>query len=331
MSAKSNSFEGGTTGATITAANSGGTSGDAFTSVPTISGTLAYDSALAAHGTISAKLTGGGTDALSVIYDITPATSFAVRGYFYLTSLPTADHWLIAMYATNHTTRLLSMHINSAGKLRLSDGSGTTGVWTAAATMPLNQWVRIELYGSCGSSTANATVKGGVYLGDSTIPIETIYSTSTGNLGAAQQFGRAVIGKVNSSTFATPYWVDDIKADDTATDLPGPYSAITTPPTITSNTQAATDAAVVTVVGAPAAAGTLAYSIAQTAGTTTAPLIVSTGKWAIPRHATSTLAYTVTVTESPSGLTVTSAVSVLPQGASGGDAVRIRNATNGWI
>jgi hypothetical protein len=263
---------------------------------------------------------------VAVNYDITASTRFGVRAYFYLTALPTADLWLIAMYAADHTTRLLSMHVNGAGKLRLSDAATTTtGVWTAAAAMPVNQWVRIELYGSCGSTTTNATVKGGVYLGDSTTPIEAIYSSTAANLGTAQQFSRAIIGKANSSTFATPYWVDDIKADDTATGLLGPFVTSTV-----TNSQA--DAAIVTATGTPAAGGTLAYSIAQTSGTTTTPLLISTGKWAIPRHVADTLTYTITVTESPSGLTAPSTVNVAPQGDTGGDAVMIRNATNdGWI
>ena len=326
MTARNNNFEGGTYGATVTAAGSGGASGDAFTAVGIgVGGALAYDSTRAAHGTLSAKLTGGTTDAINVFCDITASTRFAVRAYFYLTALPTADHWLIAMYAADHTTRLLSMHINGAGKLRLSDLSGTTGVWTAAATMPVNQWVRIELYGSCGSTTTNATVKGGVYLADSTTPIEAIYSSTVANLGTAQQFGRATIGKANSSAFATPYWVDDIKVDDTATGLLGPVVTSTV-----TNSQA--DAAIVTATGTPAAGGTLAYSIAQTSGTTTTPLLISTGKWAIPRHVTDTLTYTVTATESPSGLTAPSTINVAPQGDTGGDAVMIRNATNdGWI
>src|ERR1035437_7439987 len=249
MVATNNSFDGGTNGVTISAANSGGASGDAFTAVTVISpDAMVFDNTRAAHGAMSAKLTGGSSaNMCSVTYDATPATAFAVRAYFYFTALPTADHWLIAMYAADHTTRLLSMHINGAGKLRLSDASGTTGVWTAAATMPVNQWVRIDLYGSCGSTTTNATIKGGVYLGDSTTPIETIYSTAVGNLGTAQQLGRVVIGKASSSTFATPYWVDDIKADDTATGLLGPFVTSTI-------TNSQTDGAIVTATGTPAPA-----------------------------------------------------------------------------
>jgi hypothetical protein len=330
MTALKNSFEGGTNSVTVTAGNSGGASGDAFTSASASTGALAYDNTRAAHGTLSAKLTGvSGAGIIGSSYDISPATAFGVRAYFYFTALPTADHWLIAMYATNNTTRLLSMHINGAGKLRLSDLTGTAGVWTAAATMPLNQWVRIDLYGSCGSTTTNATVKGGVYLGDSTSPIEAIYSTIAGNLGVSNQFGRATIGKANSSTFATPYWIDDIRADDTATDLPGPYVATAVPPTLTN---AQVDHAVITATGTATSGGTVAYGIAQTAGTTTTPLLISAGKWAIPRHATDTLTYTVTVTESPSTLTATNTVNIAPQGATGGDMVRVRNAANtGWI
>lgn len=326
MAARSNSFEGGTNGATVSAAGSGGASGDAFFAVTvTAGGAMAYDNTRAAHGTLSAKVTGGVAGAIACYYDITASARFGVRAYFWFTGLPTDDLLLISMYAADHTTRLLSWHINGAGKLRLSDASGTAGVWTAAAAAPLNQWVRLELYGLCGSTTTNATIKGGVFLGDSTTPIEAIYSSTAGNLGISNQFGRAVVGKPGGTLFATPYWIDDIKADDTATGLLGPFVTFTV-----TNSQA--DAAVVTATGTPVAGGTLAYSIAQTSGTTTTPLLVSTGRWAIPRHVTDTLTYTVTVTESPSGLTAPSTVNVAPQGATGGDAVMIRNATNtAWL
>lgn len=105
------------------------------------------------------------------------------------------------------------------------------------------------------------------------------------------------------------------------------------PPT-TANTQAA--AAIVTATSTPGGGGTVTYSIAQTSGTATTPLLISTGKWAVPRHGTDTLVYTITATESPSGLTATSSVSVTPApsgggSGSGGDEILTRNATNtGW-
>lgn len=228
MTVKTNTFEGGTNGSAVAAAGSGGTSGDAFSSVTISSpGTLVYDNAQAAHGVLSAKLTGGGASgAVAVYYDFTASGAVAVRVYFYFTALPTADHHLISMQTVGGATRLFSIHINGASKLRIADASGTTGVWTAANTVPLNQWICVQMYAAPGSTTSNGVAKGGVYLGDSTTPIEAIYSSTTANLGAGQTIGRVVIGKTNTSTFATAYWLDDIKVDDAATDLLGPVVAV---------------------------------------------------------------------------------------------------------
>lgn len=224
MTSKGNSFEGGTNGAAVSAANSGGASGDAFTAVSIVApNTMVYDNTRAAHGAQSTKLTGGVLGVMACYYDFTGSSAVAVRAYFYFTALPTADHHLIAMQTAGGATRLLSIHINGASKLRIADASGTTGVWTATNTMPVNQWVRIDLYAAPGSATNNGVAKGGVYLGDSTTPIEAIYSSTAANLGAGQTIGRLVLGKTNASTFATPYWMDDPRYNDAASDFVGPY------------------------------------------------------------------------------------------------------------
>lgn len=73
-----------------------------------------------------------------------------------------------------------------------------------------------------------------------------------------------------------------------------------------------------------AAGGTtgLTFSIAQNTGTATTPILLSTGVWSVLRHATDTLTYTVTVTETASGLTDTAIFTVLPDsGAS--DAMEV--------
>ena len=107
-------------------------------------------------------------------------------------------------------------------------------------------------------------------------------------------------------------------------------TAPATPPTATV-AQAA--AAIVTATGTATSGGTVSYSISQTSGTTTAPLLISAGKWAIPRHGTDTLVYSIVTTESPSGLTDTKSVSVTPGSATTtGDEVYTRNAGNtAWI
>ena len=61
MTTLTNSFEGGTNGTGITAANSGGASGNAFDNVlGQFGGTVTYSSTVAAHGSLSAKVRGRG-------------------------------------------------------------------------------------------------------------------------------------------------------------------------------------------------------------------------------------------------------------------------------
>lgn len=285
MTIKKNTFEGGAAGATLAAGQAG--SGDPLDSVaPTNGATLTYDNAHAMHGTKSALVTPTSTGQARFDYRFT-SSNVAVKAYFYLTSLPAADTFLMHIL-TSAFGRAASFHINTAGKLRLADSTGTTGVWTAASTFPLNQWVRLEIYGAAGASTTTGTLKGAAYLGDSTTPIEAAYSSSAANMGTVP-FGGVAGGKLNgSSTYATTYWVDDFTSNDAASDFIG--VATNTAPTVTAGAPAtaspsspfslpftATDAegdaltySAVADPGNPAALGTLTVTATAVTGTSPA-------------------------------------------------------------
>ena len=92
-----NSFEGGTSGTTITTGNSGGASGNAFDVINLGSGaTLAFDAAQAAFGTLSCKTATGASATSSAEWSTSMGTLGQVwfRAYLYFTANPTNQHRL---------------------------------------------------------------------------------------------------------------------------------------------------------------------------------------------------------------------------------------------
>lgn len=218
MTRLNNSFEGGTTGAIITAANSGGTSGDAFSAPYDAGSAPTFSTTNPAHGTksMSSPL---GTGYAYVEYDFTAATVVAIRAYLTVDAVSTIDDRVIRFFTG--TTESTGLRINGAGKLRAYDAATT--LWTGTSNLATNTVLRLELYVVCG--TGNATVQGAYYLGDSTTPVES-FNISTATTTAAS-FTSVRIGKSLGSAVSANHWWDDIALETAATGLLGPYAAPT--------------------------------------------------------------------------------------------------------
>lgn len=259
-------------------------------------GTPTFDNAHAMHGSNSLKF--GGTSGAASYGAKTgiSSTSFNMWAYEYFTSAPATDTYLGRFLVGS--TRILSAHLNAAGKLRVSDSAGTTGVtgWSsngtataAAAVIPLNQFWRWELYGHIGATGTTGDIQFAYFLGDSTTPIETLTISGTANLGTAAV---TVLnkGKSDTGTYASPFWTDDAGYDLAATGLPGPY-VVGTPATVTAVTATATASAPAPAVsadtivtgGGAATATAAAPAPTVTAGATvSAPRATGTAAASVP-------------------------------------------------
>ncbi|MFT4282372.1 hypothetical protein [Microbacterium sp.] len=213
-----NTHDGGTADTAITVANSGGASGTAFSAIGG-TGSPTYKAAAAMHGALGWQ-TGATAAAEYFTSDVTAAAGVAARVYFRLDALPGTDFHLLRFM--NGSTRLVSWHVNAANKLRLSDASGTSGVWTAANALLANTWYRLELYAKPGTTSSNGVIKGAYYLGDSTTPVETIYSSTTANVGTSTTIDKIQRGKITATATAAKF--DSHAWDDNASDLIGPFS-----------------------------------------------------------------------------------------------------------
>jgi len=225
MTVKKNGFDAGTLGGSVATDSGAGAGVDTFNSVSiTAGGSLTYDNTHTAHGTQSIKSIPASGGSTTLIWSGLSSTAMAAQMYIYLTALPTADMYL--MRFTVAGVRKASMHINAAGKLRLSDSTGTTGLtgWTgggtaAQSTIPLNGWIRVSMFAQ--STATNATFIGAYYSADSTSAIDSI-SVSTAN-GGGTAFDAVTFCKTDSSTYVTAHWYDCIQLDDAASGLLGPW------------------------------------------------------------------------------------------------------------
>ena len=206
------SLEGIADGTTVTPANSGGVSGNAFDAVTTGGGAACIsDAASAAHGSQGMKMTTGGT-AASVFTSWTAASVAAgtiryFRLYVKLGAYPPSTMRLFRCRSGG--TFAAALAVTSAGKVSVID-SASAQMKLSAMTLPLGTMVRIE-----GFFVASATAGQGEFkiftAMDSTTPDESQTSNATFNTLAG--FDTADFGIVTAEASYT-LQLDDLGLSD---------------------------------------------------------------------------------------------------------------------
>src|SRR5690242_18849335 len=132
-----NTFEGGTNGTTITTANSGGASGDAF-SAGTIgaAGTLKFDNTHS-RDSLAVKIANASSQVSQVEWRSLGGLTGNVyfRAYIYITALPNA-HWYFARCQSSTNAKCVAPEITTAGKLTFENAAGTDNASTTANVLP---------------------------------------------------------------------------------------------------------------------------------------------------------------------------------------------------
>lgn len=211
---KSNIFEGGSDGTTITTGNSGGASGDAWAQVDIGTGcTCEFDSARASHGTLSGRFAAGGTAAaVTTRWSFTDAPDMYSRFYLYLASTATIANRLLLFETSGFSNTGRFEIVDSTGpKLKIwreGDGASATGT----VNMTRDAWVRIEtrilLHASAGIVEAKLFNTPGSSTPDDTITLSGIANTNTNH-------GRCRFGW-NNNVATREYWLDSIALDNAA-------------------------------------------------------------------------------------------------------------------
>jgi hypothetical protein len=260
MTRYQNPLDAGAQGVQITASNSAG-SGSAFTS-QFGAGVATYDSGSAFQGA-RGMLTESAASIAGFNSDFTATSTAGFSFEFQVPTVPTADYH-IGRLTDSSGARLVSFHINSAGKLRIVDAtSSTSTVWTATDALTAGTWYRLELYAKAGTSTTTGEIRGAYFAAGSTTTIGSFASTSV-NAGTGTPFARFLFGRITSSAIQAKF--DSIVWETDGTGLPGPYVAAATPlgtPVVTAG--ARTDPTTVggtdgkQVVTWPAVSGAVSY------------------------------------------------------------------------
>jgi RHS repeat-associated protein len=260
--ALSNSAEGGPNGTTVTVANSGGASGDAFNVVTRGTGAaLTFATGAAEHGSLGYSLTATSGTSTGFTWNGYNATSAAVRFYYNPGStLPSTTVRLLDV--RNSSATAARVLVSSSNQLIVQNSAGTT-VKTFPTALSANTWYRIELAISI-SGTA-ATVNAAYYPGDSITPIDAAYTTSSGNTGTAN-ITQISIGDTTSGTWAGTAYFDDLAAQAGTTGYIGPVGTAPGAPTAVAAIPGNAAAAVSWTAPSSGGAPITGYTVTSTPG-----------------------------------------------------------------
>lgn len=222
MTQVSNSFEGGTNGVTVSTANSGGASGNAFdattVTTPGAGNSRTFDNAQKAHDTLSLKIVSGGTTSEANYVGWTTAiggTMTEMYGRFYL-RLSAAPSGTVRVLRVGDAATNASLIINTTPAIRWLDSANSSVGGTF--TLSTGTWYRVEW--RVKQSATVGEVEANIYLLDSTTVSGTISSTGA-NTGASAIDGTRQ-GLAIATTNTVTYWLDDMVSG--ATTWPGPYT-----------------------------------------------------------------------------------------------------------
>ncbi len=292
-SLKSNSAEGGTSGTSVTAANSGGASGTAFTVLSKGSGAaLVYSTAADAHGVLGYSMTGASGTATSMGWNGYSAPSIALR--FYYNPGPTLPSSVIRLAdIRNATGTAARIELSAANQIFIQNNAGTT-LTTFAHALQANTWYRIELAMSVSSSAA--TINAAYYLLDATTPVDPAYATTTGNTGTAN-IVQVTVGSTASATWTGTSYFDDVATQTPSTSFIGPVTggSPTVPAAPSAVSAVAGDGQATVSWTAPSNGGSpiTGYTVTTSPGGATTP---ASGTSVVVSGLTNGTAYTFTVT-----------------------------------
>lgn len=216
---RTNNFDGGTTAATVTTGNSGGTSGTAWDLVSILTGSTGVYTATSYRGTRGLDW---GTDASTSATvtlrwgDTLGLSAAAIRLWIYLPAIAPTVASTIATFSnvvSGTSTRICGLTITTANKLAVQDATSTT-LWNSPTVLPTQTWLRLEMWAIPGVTAANGQIAGGWGRADSALS-ESYTSPATVNAGTGT-VDRVAIGKLGGTWSNIHVLADEVALADTA-------------------------------------------------------------------------------------------------------------------
>lgn len=321
MTTKRNSSEGGTAGLTLTTANSGGASGDAwdafggsvdpqFSTTHPIAGTKSISYPAAASQTSFHRWTTFAGDTLET------------RHYFWLDQIPTPSTEILQLRSVS--ARAAAVYVTNTAHIDFQDAAQASQ-FMSTATLTAGAGYYLRVWAKRGSSTTDGQMQLDLYTATGSL-------LQSSGLLTGKNTGTAVLtevraGKTSASTWVSSgvYYTDDWQATDASSTGPTLGATPSSPPT---STGTLTYGPYIDVRGSTGT-GTLSNSISPSTGVTE-PV---EGLFLVPAVTTAgtTVTYTVTTTDTSSGLSSTSRYDVTMQ-QSGSNALEIveKQANGTW-
>lgn len=214
-----NTLEGGTSGAAVTEANSGGMSGDAFDYFDISAGGSCTYTTTAFQGSRAMSFAGSGARAFAGWY-VATTTRLSLRFYV---RLPSAPSTTIQMFTPRHSSNYVAgLNLTSSAKIQVAQSQAADGrlAFTTTSGLSLNTWYRVEISWEVGTTASNGKIQFKYFLGDSLTAVES-FSTVSADLFTAPIVDLR-FGKLGTSG-DMPLIFDAITCDNATTTLLGPY------------------------------------------------------------------------------------------------------------
>lgn len=229
-----NDAESGTSGTTVTTANSGGTNSDAFDNVvPGTNMSITFSNAAAAHETLSyaLALTSTATAATYFVYTFPAQTEISGAWYFRMSVLPTSSIRHIQFLSGASLIGYIWGPESGTAVMEYRNSAGTLiGTTTSSSLFSVNNWYRVEFDVQFGASVPGSLT---AYAGDSTTGITGgTASFSATSFGTSCDTIYIGITTANySATSGATLFLDDMNfnSGNVLPIGPGPYSKVATP------------------------------------------------------------------------------------------------------
>lgn len=216
MATLANSAEGGTNTTLVSGANSGGSSGDAWSSVNRTSAASAYtfSSSFPAHGSLGYAIQAASGEACQLIWTVAGTNGAAALFYYRHPGTPSAASQLATI--RHGSGNMAIMSVGTDNKLILQNAVGGN-IRVSPTALVAGDEVWISFRALKGGSTSTGTVEyAWGYKGSATVQ-DTGISTAT-NAGTADPASYR-FGRTTGSTWATTMHYDSIEVETAATAL----------------------------------------------------------------------------------------------------------------
>jgi hypothetical protein len=210
MAVKRQTFDNGTQGAVISAANSG-TSGDSLSSIVQAgTGNGVYDTAAGLRGTAGAHVTGALNDTFSMVLSNTSDVSGSAQIYFRILAYPTVGGAFFRLRSSTGNVAIFTLSATGVLSIQNSAGTGLKN-FMSNTSLSLNTVYRLQLQATPNASTTAGYIAGQLY-SDSDTLLDS-YSSSSVNAGTTLNVQTAQAGKSVSGSDGFDMQFDELAFD----------------------------------------------------------------------------------------------------------------------